>query len=179
MIYLYKGMLGGSMKTIDIRRSVRRYEETIIPNEKIDAMLRAAMQAPSAGNQQPWEFIVIRNGLILEELSKVSPFAGLIANAPLAIVLICNNDRLKKPDMWQQDMAAATENILLEAVYQELGAVWIGVAPLEDRMTHVSKTLNLSDPLVPFCILAVGVPSEGHNNKFIDRFDTSRISHID
>ncbi len=167
------------MKTIDIRRSVRRYEETIIPMEKIDAMLRAAMQAPSAGNQQPWEFVVVRNGLILDVLSKVSPFAGLIANAPLAIVLLCNKDRLKKPDMWQQDMAAATENLLLEAVYQELGAVWIGVAPLEERMNHVKLALNLSENLIPFCVLAIGVPSEGHNNKFIDRFDLTRISYID
>lgn len=167
------------MKTIQMRRSVRKFEKTSIPQDKVEAMLRAAMQAPSAGNQQPWEFIVVKNPLQLEALSKVSSFAGLIAESPLAIVLLCNTGRLKKPDMWQQDMAAATENLLLEAVDQDLGAVWIGVAPLEDRMAHVSKALELTAPLVPFCIVAVGVPRDVCANKYVDRFDPSRISYLE
>lgn len=167
------------MKTIDIRRSIRKFEKKDIPHEKVEALLRAAMQAPSAGNQQPWEFLVVKNRLLLEDLSKVSPFAGLIASAPLAVVLLCDHTRLKKPDMWQQDMAAATENLLLEAVEQGLGAVWIGVAPLDDRMRHVSNTLGLKEPLTPFCIVAVGIPGEGQKNHYLNRFDASRVSYLD
>jgi nitroreductase len=162
-----------------MRRSVRKYKDILISDEKVEALLRAAMQAPSAGNQQPWEFFVVKNPLLLEGLSQVSPFAGLIASAPLVIVLLCNKERLKKPAMWQQDMAAATENLLLEAVEQDLGAVWIGIAPLEDRMAHVSRTLDLREPVVPFSIVAVGVPCEVHANHYVDRFEPSRITYLE
>lgn len=167
------------MKTIDIRRSVRKFKDKGISEEKIEAMLRAAMQAPSAGNQQPWEFVVVKNPAILEDLSNVSPYAGLIAKAPLAIVIICNQSRLKKADMWQQDMAAATQNLLLEAVYQELGAVWIGVSPIEDRVKHVKHVLDLEEGYDPFCVVALGVPVEGEENKYVDRFDETRITYLE
>ena len=167
------------MKTIDLRRSVRKFKESPVSNEKIDALLRAAMQAPSAGNQQPWEFVVVKNKDQIEVLSKVSPFAGFIASAPVVIVLLCNNTRLKKPHMWQQDMAAATQNLLLEAVEQGLGAVWIGVAPLEDRITHVEKVMTVGVDCVPFSMIALGEPEGAEANHFIDRFDASRVTFLE
>ena len=67
------------MKEIFERVSIRRYEERPVEGEKLEALLRAAMAAPSAGNQQPWEFYVIRDREVLEKLSKVSPYAGCTA----------------------------------------------------------------------------------------------------
>lgn len=165
------------MDVIFNRRSVRRYQERIIESEKIEQLLKAAMQAPSAGNQQPWEFLVIQNTETLNKLSQMSPFAKLVAHSPLVIILLANEDRLKFPEYWEQDLGAAAENILIEAVTLELGAVWLGVAPLEERMHFISELLELEEGLKPFCVISVGYPIEGHGNVFVDRYDPTRIHY--
>ncbi|EYE89512.1 NADH dehydrogenase [Fervidicella metallireducens AeB] len=163
------------MKVIFNRRSIRKYKDRPVENEKVDKLLRAAMQAPSAGNQQPWEFIVVQEKDNLKKLSGMSPYSKLIADAPVAFVLLANEDRMKFPENWQQDMGAAAQNILLEAVELGLGAVWLGVAPLEDRVNYVKKMFNLQDTLKPYCVIALGYPAEGEENKFIDRYDETRV----
>ena len=122
------------MNSIFNRRSVRKYLLKSIEPEKTEKLIRAAMQAPSAGNQQPWEFIIVREKECLEKLSEVSQYSGLVKNAPLAIVMLVNKECLKYPDYWEQDLSAAAQNILLEAVEIGLGAVWLGIAPEIDRM---------------------------------------------
>ena len=96
------------MKEIFERVSIRRYEERPVEEEKLEALLRAAMAAPSAGNQQPWEFYVIRDRKVLEKLSKVSPYAGCTTKAPLAIVS-AYREKLWAPDYAQIDMSIAME----------------------------------------------------------------------
>ena len=78
------------MESIFIRRSVRKYKEQQVEKEKIEKLLRAAMQAPSARNQQCWEFIVVEDKEKLNQLSNMGPNAKLIENAPLAIVVLGN-----------------------------------------------------------------------------------------
>ena len=68
------------------RVSIRKYQDKPVEKEKIIAILRAAMQAPSAGNQQPWEFYVITDKKRLEALSEVHPYSGMVKDAPMAIV---------------------------------------------------------------------------------------------
>mgnify|MGYP000185424315 CR=1 FL=1 len=165
------------MDVIFNRRSIRRYKEQPVEEEKIDKLLRAAMQAPSAVNQQPWEFIVVRDKNTLNKLAGISPYSKMIADAPLAIVVLGNDDRMRLQHHWQQDLAAATQNILLEAVYLGLGAVWLGVAPAEDRMDYIRNIFGLSKKLKPFCVIPVGYPAEGQENKFIDRFDPTRVHY--
>ncbi|BES63833.1 nitroreductase family protein [Gottschalkiaceae bacterium SANA] len=162
------------IKAIQERRSVRKFTKQMIDDSKIEILLRAAMQAPSAANQQPWEFFVARKPETKERLSKLSPYAGSIADAPVAIVILANTERLKFPEHMEQDMGAATENLLLQAVEMDLGAVWLGVAPNVDRMKHVRTLLNLPENLLPYAVVPVGVP-DGMGNHFVDRFDASRI----
>lgn len=164
------------MDSISIRRSIRKYKDKPVEKKKIDKLLRAGMQAPSAGNQQPWEFIVIENKDTLKKLSDVSPYAKLVADAPLALLLLGNDNELKYPQYWQQDMAASAENILLETVNLNLGGVWMGVAPEKDRMNFVKNLFDLNENIKPFAIIAIGYP-DGQENKFIDRFDESRIHY--
>ena len=76
------------MTSIFKRRSVRRYTDRKVEKEKIDRMLRAAMQAPSACNQQPWEFLVVEDKATIEKLAKFSPYARMLLEAPLAIVIL-------------------------------------------------------------------------------------------
>jgi len=165
------------MEVILTRRSVRKYKDQPIEKEKIDILLKAAMQAPSAGNQQPWEFIVVQERENLIKLSGMSPYSKLVKDAPLALVLLGNEERMKFSDNWQQDMGAATENILLQAVELKLGAVWLGAAPNEDRENYLKEMLDLPEHIRPFCIIAIGYPADGQGNKFIDRYDEKRVHY--
>lgn len=159
---------------IQRRRSIRQYDKSPIEKEKKEKLLRAAMQAPSAANQQPWEFIVVENKETLHKLSKAHVYATPMKDAALGIIVLSKVDSLVFPQYWQQDLAAATENILLEAVELGLGAVWMGVAPEEDRMTYITELFKLPQSVRPFAMLAVGYSS---GNTFIDRFDASRVHY--
>jgi nitroreductase len=159
---------------IQKRRSIRSYENRPVEKEKVEKLLRAAMQAPSAANQQPWEFIVVEDKETLQKLSNAHVYAGPIKNAPLGIIVLLNEKRLKFKSYWQQDLAAATENILLAAVELGLGAVWMGIAPEEDRMAFMRELFSLPQGIEAFALLAIGYSSA---NKFEERFDAARIHY--
>ena len=161
-------------KAIQNRRSIRTYDNKPVKKGEIEKLLRSAMQAPSAANQQPWEFIVIENKETLEKLSSAHLYAGPMKNAALGIIVLANKEKLIFPSYWQQELAAATENILLEAVELGLGAVWMGIAPEEDRMTYIKKLFDLPPGVEAFAMLALGYTS---NNKFEDRFNAGKIHY--
>ncbi|MFW5913750.1 MAG: nitroreductase family protein [Bacillota bacterium] len=158
------------------RRSIRRFKEETVSDELVKALLRSAMQAPSANNQQPWEFMVVRDKSLLEELSQVSNGAWPLKEAPLGIVTMMRETG-RKNDMRPQDMGASMENLLLEATHQGLGGVWIGVYPLEDRMAKVRTIAEVPDHLTPFSMVAIGYPAEGEDTTVKERYDASRV-HI-
>jgi nitroreductase len=165
------------MNAIFTRRSVRKYIEKDVEQDKIEKMLRAAMQAPSAGNQQSSEFLVVQNRNELVKLSKMSPYSGLISTAPLAIVLLGNTERMKFNENWEQDLGAAAENILLEATELGLGAVWLGVHPIEERVDSVITQFSLPENLKPFAVISIGYPKEENANHFVDRWDVKRVHY--
>lgn len=165
------------MDVINKRRSIRKFKGQTVEKAKIEKLLRAAMQAPSAGNQQPWEFIVVEEKESLRKLSLTSQYSKLVADAPLALVLLANEKSMRFPQNWQQDLSAATQNILLEAVDLGLGAVWIGVAPDQDRMNYVAETFKLPEYIKPFCLIALGYPADGQENVFVDRFDETKVHY--
>ncbi|WP_300523852.1 nitroreductase family protein, partial [Aminiphilus sp.] len=116
------------------RRSIRNYTAEPVTEEQIRALLEAGMSAPSAGNQRPWHFVVITDRAIREEIPRLHPYASMVPRAPV-VIAVCADPALERyPGYWPQDCAAATENILLSAEAQGLGAVWLGVHPDEDRM---------------------------------------------
>ena len=154
------------MKEILERVSVRKYEARPVEREKLEALLRAAMAAPSAGNQQPWEFVVVQERALLDRLAY-----GLAA--PAGIAVLSRTQGLRFPEYWQQDLGACTQNLLLEAEHQGLGAVWMGIAPLEERMRAVAEILGLGEGLQAFALVAVGYPAEKAAPH--DRFDPSRV----
>ncbi|MDO9494000.1 nitroreductase family protein [Acetobacterium sp.] len=160
------------MSVIFNRTSVRKYENKEVEAEKIDKILRAAMAAPSAANQQPWEFYVVKNKETLAALADCSPYGGCIKDAAMAIVPVYRKEMMM-PEFADIDMAACTENILLEVTELELGAVWIGIAPLADRMENVRKVLNVPDHLTPYAIIPIGYPVADTEQK--DRFDAERV----
>ena len=132
------------MDSIFHRISVRRYEDKQVEKEKLMQILRAGMQAPSACNQQPWEFYVVTNPEKIKALSKATPYAGCAANAPVVIVPVYRKEGLIAPDFAQIDLSIAQENMWLETDAQGLGGVWIGIAPMEEQMEEVHKLLELA-----------------------------------
>jgi len=96
-----------------------------------------------------------------------------LKTAPLAIVVLADLNRMRLPDYWQQDSAAATENILLEAVSLDLGAVWMAVSPNETRIKAVSELLGLPHNVKPFNVIAIGTPETPVTQ--LDRFDSRKI----
>ena len=166
------------MNSIFHRTSIRRYTKQKVESEKIEKILRAAMAAPSAGNQQPWEFYVVTDEETIRRLSETSPYAGFTKDAPLIIVPCyrTREDQLRFKDYAEIDLGIATEHILLEADALGLGSTWCGIAPLQDRMDAVAAVLGTDVSLRPFAIVSVGYPAE--EKKQQDRYDESRIHRI-
>ena len=164
------------MNEIYTRVSVRKIEDRPVEPEKIIQLLKAAMQAPSAGNQQPWEFYVVKNRETIVELSKASPFAACAADAPVVLVPILHKDA-KYPELANYDLSNATENILLEATTRGLGAVWLCIAPFEDRIDNVVTILHTPSRTIPFALIPVGSPAVKRTWK--DRYDPERVHVIE
>ena len=143
--------------------------------EKIEAILRAAIQAPSASNQQPWEFYVVTDREKLEALSRVSPYTGMTKDAPVAIVSAYRTES-RSPRFAQVDLSIAMENLWLETDAQGLGGVWLGIAPVEERMKTVEEIIGMPETLRAFAVFPLGYPAEEKAQQ--DRFDPARIHWI-
>ncbi|MGZ5561778.1 MAG: nitroreductase family protein [Halobacteriota archaeon] len=162
-------------KAILSRRSIRKYTEEPVSGDDIEALLTAAMHAPSAVNEQPWHFVIVQDRKTLEAISRLSPTAPMVKYAPLAIAVCADRNLEKFPGLWALDCSAAAENILLAATARGLGAVWTAVYPFDDRVNGIKKLLNLPDDVVPLCIIPVGRPAE--TPAPVNRFKPSRIHH--
>ena len=164
------------MQEIFTRISVRKYTNQPVEAEKIDKILRAAMQAPSAGDQQPWEFYVVTDPEIIARLAKASPYGGCTANAGTVIVPCYRTEGIWFPEYAQIDLSIACENLWLETTAQGLGTVMLGIAPLKDRMEAVEEILNMPAGLKPFAIFPIGYPAEARDQK--NRYEAARIHYM-
>lgn len=164
-----------TLETIFTRRSIRKFTNKAVDPKLIETLLQAAMSAPSANNQQAWRFIVINDRNVLNEIPKYHPSSQMCLEAQAAIVT-CIDPSLEKSKGWVvQDLAAATQNILLAARALGLGAVWLGVYPREDRVSGVKKLFALPENIIPFSIIPIGYTDIEQNS--IDRFDSTRIHY--
>jgi nitroreductase len=162
-----------AIQAIRTRRSIRRYTREPVPDGVIAEILKAAMSAPSAGNQQPWQFVIITDRGLCEEIPTFHPYAQMVREAPVAI-LVCGDLRLESyPGYWVQDCSAATQNILLAAHAKGLGAVWVGIYPKEDRVKRLQKLLGLPNEVIPLALVPVGIPAE--RVPPANRFDPARV----
>jgi nitroreductase len=161
------------MDAIFKRRSIRQYTDEPVSAAQVEALLRAAMAAPSAGNQQPWHFVVIDDPAVKDRIPEVHPYAKMVRQAPVTIAVCADMTTIKHEEMWIQDCAAATQNLLLAATDLGLGTVWLGVYPRADRMAGVATLLNLPEHIVPFSLVPVGHGAE--EKAPTDRYPAERI----
>jgi len=155
------------------RRSIRKYDGRPVPKEIIRKLLSAAMNAPSAGNQQPWRFVVVNERKTLDAVADIHPHGKMLKHAPLAIIVCGELSVEKHKGYWVQDCAAATQNVLLAAHDLGLGAVWLGVYPREERMKNIGDLLNMPDGVLPFCVVSVGWPAETKEPE--SRYDEKKV----
>jgi nitroreductase len=166
---------GSYMNALFRRRSIRQYTSEAVPDDQVKCLLEAAMSAPSAGNQQPWQYMVITDKAMLVRLVDSSPYVSMLPNAAVAI-LVCGVPKEERhPGFWVQDCAAATQNILIEAEELGLGAVWLGMYPVEERMDFLRTALQIPEKIVPFALIAIGYPAEFKEPA--DRYDESRVHY--
>ena len=164
-----------AMETILTRRSVRKYNKKPLSDQIVKELLEAAMSAPSAGNQQPWHFIVINDPEILGKIPTFHNHAKMLKDASVAILVCGDLDLEKHKGMWMQDCSAATQNILLAARAKGLGAVWLGIYPREERVKGMKELTNLPENVLPFSLISIGHSAEKQEK--VDRYNTSRIHH--
>jgi nitroreductase len=167
------------MSAIFERRSVRHFLPKPVEGEKIERILRAGFEAPSAHNRRPWEFLVITGREDLRAVAEMSPYAKMTAEAGAAIVP-CANLELAGPDdpdtdspWWVQDLSAATENILLQLVDEGLGGVWLGWYPAMGRVKALADRFGLPGHILPFSVVALGYPARTPGKR--DRFDPQKV----
>jgi nitroreductase len=145
------------------RRSIRAFQNRDIPPEMVDRLIDAARWAPSAGNIQPWEFIIVREPETRRKLAEAALEQTFIEEAPVVIVVCADENRSSqgygtrgKTLYCLQDTAAATQNIHLAAYALGLGTCWVGAF----REDEAKKILNIPSGVRPVAIIPVGYPAE-------------------
>lgn len=162
-----------TFEVIHGRRSIRRYTGQAVPADVLEALVRAAMSAPSAGGEQPWHFVVLTQRRILNAIAEYHEYAAMLRAAPAAIA-VCGDTGLEVyKGFWVQDCAAATQNLLLAAHAKGLGAVWLGVYPIEARVVNTQRLLGLPETVIPLAVVALGYPAE--RKEPADRYDALRV----
>ena len=149
-----------TLNAIHSRRSIRQYLDRHLPEELIQKLLAAAMQAPSARNQQPWHFVVIDERKTLSEIASLLPNAWMTTNAPLAILVCADLTWEKSEGYWVVDCSAAVENMLLAAHALGLGAVWCGVYPRDKRMEGLRQLAGLPKNVIAHSLVVLGYAAE-------------------
>lgn len=163
------------MKAIYTRRSIRHYRPDPVSEDLVTEVIRAGMNAPSAGNEQPWQFLVIYDRSKIDAITSVHPNAKMLHEAPVAILVCADRHRFQYSEYWIQDCAAATENMLIMAADLGLGSVWLGVYSNQPRVEGITRIFSLPENIVPFAVIPLGWPAETKEPN--NRFDRSRIHY--
>ena len=164
------------MKVIDTRRSVREYSGKVVEDKDIIKIVKAAMQAPSARNQQPWEYLVIQNEEKKEEIASLVPPMRMARDASFLIIFLTRIDKLTAPAYYLEDMGSTVTYAMLEARSLGIGSVWCGVAPVSERIENVRKVFDISDERYePFALVCFGYPKDESVFKKAKRYDKKRV----
>ncbi len=161
------------MNSIFERTSIRRYRNDPLKEEEIKKILQAAFSAPSARNAQPWYFIVVQNKEKLEQLSHFSMYASFLKDAAMGIIVCGDLSKNPSIDYCQQDCAAATQNMLIEAKELGIGSCWLGGYPNQDRITYLQEHMQIPEPYLPLWMIAFGYPDE--EEKVKEKWDPAKL----
>lgn len=161
------------MDAIFQRRSIRRYRPDPVSPRQMEQLLRAGMAAPTSGNNQEWEFVVIRSAETMARIVEMDSYAGALKSAPVCVALCADMRRVAEPEelFWVQDLSAAAQNMLVEAAFLGLGGLWMGLYP--GQRAALRPLLSLPAEVEPLILLAFGVSAE--EKPPIDRYLPDRV----
>lgn len=174
------GINNAAIENILTRCSVRAFSDKAVEKDKVQTLLKCAMAAPTDKNKQPWHFIVLDTPESIAAYAGEGKHAERMKKTPLIIVICADTTRMQEGevrDIWIQDVSAATENLLLSAHAMGLGAVWLTVYPLKERVANVQKKLNLPANLIPLNAVRIGYPDAEHPAKVKDKWDEKKITY--
>jgi nitroreductase len=143
------------LRFITERRSVREFTGEPVERAKLEIALKAAMAAPSARNSRPWQFVVIMDQERVRTVCETHPYAKFGVDAGAVILPFGKKEGYR---WFDQDMGAATENLLVALAHLGLGATWCGMS--DERQEAVRALTGLPDDLYVFALIPVGVPAE-------------------
>lgn len=161
------------------RRSVRKYDlSKKLSYDELYELCKYGASAPSARRQSSREYIIVDDEKIINELSKVSKGSMILTDCNTLIAVVGKNpEDLPTPHMQAQDLAASTENILLASTMKGIGSCWIGVYPIEDRITKCNEILNVSDEKFVFSLIALGYPKDENCFHTVEKLDAKDVHH--
>lgn len=163
------------LEAIKQRQSIRKYQNTPVETEKINSLLEAAMNAPTARNTQEWKFVVITNREALNDMCNLSPYTTMMKEAPCAILVLADLEKAINKEYGLINCAAAIENLIIEAMHQGLGTCWCGIAPVEERIEKFKEYFKLADNEYPIGVVAVGYSNE--KKPLINNFDPKKVRY--
>ncbi len=163
------------MEALHTRRSIRKFEDKPVPEAMVKQILEAAMMAPSAGNAQPWQFVVIDDRTTLKGMADMHPHIKMVAQATLGIIVCGDLTKEKYPGFWVQDCSAAMQNLLLAVHGLGLGGVWTGIYPSEDVIAPFRQMFNIPEHIMPFCFAPIGWPAQSLKSN--SRFKEDRVHY--
>jgi nitroreductase len=173
---------GTSFAAVVKRRAmVRAYKSDPVPEEKIQRLLEYAVRAPSAGNLQPWEFIVVKNPETRAKLAKAAFDQTSVASAPVIIATCADIQRAgskygaRGAFYSLVDTSFASLLILLGAVEQGLGACFVGSYNPEE----VAKLFALPEHVRPVGLITLGYPAESPRKPNTPKLPLSKLVHAE
>ncbi len=161
------------LEAIFTRRSIRKYTGQPVGDEDLHTILRAGCYAPSAMNNQPWHFVVVRDCETLQAIAQDHPYAKMLPQAGCCIIVCGDQEKQKQIGFLVEDCSAAIQNMLLAAHGLGLGAVWCGLYPLSQRTKTVHRLLRLPSRTVPVGMIALGHKAEERST--LERYDPAKV----
>lgn len=162
-----------ALECIHTRRSIRSFTDAPLDDAHVQLILEAAMTAPSAGNSQPWEFILIRNKDSHKHIMSIHPYAKMLEHAPLAVLVCGNLQKERYPGFWVQDCSAAIQNMLLAARALGVGTVWCGIHPKDELINACQQHFTMPKHIMPLGLVVMGMPAQYFTKR--DTFDRAKI----
>ena len=162
------------LEAIFTRRSIRKFTTEPVSEKALEILLGAAMSSPTARNRQTWRFLVVNDRKILDEIPSIHQYAGMTREAPLAII-VCGDSSDSDVVFWPQDAAAAIQTMMLAARALDLGSVWCGIYPRQDRVDAFRSKFALPDAIQPLGMVVIGHPAQPFTRE--DRYDPAKIKY--
>jgi nitroreductase len=150
------------LEAIRHRRSIRKYKDTPVEEEKVNKILEAGRWAPSASNKQPWHFIVVRDDKIRRKLADIHAYGRFMAESPVVLVILGDPSRHQKYHL--ADPHNAVQNMLLAAYSLSLGTCWMGVRDTEYEQ-QFRDVLNIPESQRVVCSISLGYPDHERESK--------------